>query len=247
VNFDFLQQRLRYLQIKTIGVPVLYRLIEWPMILEWLSPRRSDRILDVACGIGQLTFRISTYGCDAHGLDVSSRMIYGQRLASFWGVECAFVRGTAERLPYADACFDRVVCSSSLEHFKDDIGALREMNRVLVPNGTLVLTVDSFSYPIDNACKQRHARKHDVQHYYDKRELLQLFAEAGFDMVRSKYLMHSQAAHYFIKKAIARNYSPFGIHSLVAYPFVFVGDRLSSEDNGGFSLLAEGRKALASN
>ncbi len=129
VNYDFLLQRLRYLQIKTIGIPVLQRLIEWPLILEWLSPRRGDRILDVACGSGQLTFRISTYGCDAHGIDVSSNMIYGQRLANFWGVECAFVKGTAERLPYADVCFDRVVCSSSLEHFKDDIGALQEMNR----------------------------------------------------------------------------------------------------------------------
>jgi len=164
---DFLLQRLRHLQIKTTGVPVLHRLIEWPMILEWLSPRRGDRILDVAYGGGQLTFKMGTHGCDMHGV-VADNRIYGQRLANYWGIKFAFVRGDAERLPYRDACFDRVASNFSLEHFKDDIRALQEMNRVLIPNGTLVLTVDSFSYPIDRACKERNARRHYVQHYYDK-------------------------------------------------------------------------------
>jgi SAM-dependent methyltransferase len=236
---------MSYLMLKTIGTPILHRMIEWPVMLEWLSPKRGARILDVACGSGGLTFKIGINGCDMHGLDVSGNFTYGQQLATRWGVDCAFVRGVAERLPYIDACFDQVVCSSSLEHFKDGSGALREMNRVLKPSGTLVLTVDSFSYPIDDASKGRHAQACYVEHYYDKRELRQLFAEAGFDMVRSKYLMHSQAACYFIKKAIARNSYGGGLYSVVAYPFVFVGDLLSSEEKGGFSLLAEGRKAQA--
>jgi SAM-dependent methyltransferase len=234
---------MRYLILKTIGTPVLVRMIEWPVMLEWLSPKRGAKILDVACGNGGLTFKIGINGCDMHGLDVAGNFTYGKQLATRWGVACAFVMGVAERLPYIDACFDQVVCSSSLEHFKDDRSALQEMNRVLKPGGTLILSVDSFSYPIDDASKRRHARACYVEHYYDKRDLQRLFLEAGFDVVRSKYLLHSRAACYLIKKAIVRNSYGGGLYSIVAYPFVFIGDLLSSEEKGGFSLVAEGRKA----
>jgi hypothetical protein len=117
------------------------------------------------------------------------------------------------------------------------------MNRVLIRNGTLVLTVDSFSYSVDDEYKERQAQAYYVKHYYDKRKLSELFAQTGFEMMRSKYLMHSRAARYFFTKLIGRNYGFFSIMvALFAYPFVIIGDRLSDEDEGGFTLLAEGRK-----
>jgi|GEM_PF-2903473 hypothetical protein len=57
--------------------------------------------------------------------------------------------------------------------------------------------------------------------------------------------MHSLAAHYFIKKEIARNNSSFSrVYSLVAYPFVSIGDRSSREDDAGFYPLEEAGKLL---
>jgi ubiquinone/menaquinone biosynthesis C-methylase UbiE len=56
----------------------------------------------------------------------------------------------------SDGYFDKVVCSSSLEHFKDDIKALKGMNRVLKPNGSVVLTTDSFAYSINDELKEKH-------------------------------------------------------------------------------------------
>ena len=56
----------------------------------------------------------------------------------------ATTRGDATRLPFPDAAFDRVVAAEVLEHIDDDMGAIRELARVLRPGGTIAATVPAF-------------------------------------------------------------------------------------------------------
>ena len=44
-------------------------------------------------------------------------------------------------LPFADAAFDVALCQLGLQFFPDRAAALREMRRVLVPDGRLVFNV----------------------------------------------------------------------------------------------------------
>jgi SAM-dependent methyltransferase len=53
----------------------------------------------------------------------------------------AFVRGSADRLPFAAAAFDTVLCTEVLEHVPDPAAAARELARVVAPNGVVLLTV----------------------------------------------------------------------------------------------------------
>jgi SAM-dependent methyltransferase len=46
-----------------------------------------------------------------------------------------------ERLPYADGALDLVLCSLVLEHVDDDVGAARELARVLAPGGLALVQV----------------------------------------------------------------------------------------------------------
>jgi len=62
-------------------------------------------------------------------------------------ITCEFEVRSEEDLPYQDGYFDKVVCSSSLEHFENGIKALTEMHRVLKRRGGVVLTADSFFVP----------------------------------------------------------------------------------------------------
>jgi SAM-dependent methyltransferase len=48
-------------------------------------------------------------------------------------------------LPFLDASFDLVLATDIIEHVDDDLGALRELHRVLRPAGRLLLTVPTFS------------------------------------------------------------------------------------------------------
>lgn len=51
------------------------------------------------------------------------------------------VVGSAEQLPFNDSSFDCILCSEVLEHIKDPIAAIREIERVLNAGGNLILTV----------------------------------------------------------------------------------------------------------
>jgi SAM-dependent methyltransferase len=57
-----------------------------------------------------------------------------QRLSS----RAFLVRGAAERLPVADASFDRLVCVNALHHFTDRFAFFLEARRVLRPGGGLM-------------------------------------------------------------------------------------------------------------
>ena len=79
---------------------------------------------------GALSLKIAERGCEVHGVNMSEDAINSaKRLAEREKTACEFRVGDAEDLPYPDEYFDKVVCSSSLEHFKDDIKALKEMKK----------------------------------------------------------------------------------------------------------------------
>ena len=71
---------------------------------------------------GTLSLKIAEKGCEVHGIYLSEDAINSaKRLAEREKIACEFNVGNAEDLPYPDGYFDKVICSSSLEHFKDDI------------------------------------------------------------------------------------------------------------------------------
>lgn len=192
-----------HLIYKTIGTPNFIRVIEWRSMLEWLDPKEGERILDVACGGGTLSLKIAERGCNVHGIDISKQAINSaKRLAEREKITCEFEIGSAEDLPYPDRYFDKVVCSSSLEHFKDDIKALRGMNRVLKLNGSVVLTTDSFNYPVSEELKEMHRKIAYVVNYYTPEKLKERFEIAGLEMNGSKYLLNSRITSFFVKIGI---------------------------------------------
>lgn len=53
----------------------------------------------------------------------------------------AAIHADITRLPFPDGAFDVVLCYHVLEHIPDDAGAMRELRRVLAPNGWAILQV----------------------------------------------------------------------------------------------------------
>lgn len=58
--------------------------------------------------------------------------------------------GDAHALPFDSESFECILCTEVLEHLKDPRKAITEMNRVLAPNGYLILTT-RFVYPIHDS------------------------------------------------------------------------------------------------
>ena len=108
--------------------------------------RGGERVLDVACGTGLVTFAAASAvgpAGDVLGVDLSGAMIdAASRLAVQRGVtNAAFTRMDAESLALPDASFDVVLCALGLMYVPEPEQALREMRRVLRPGGRLAVAV----------------------------------------------------------------------------------------------------------
>jgi len=235
----------KHLIYKTISTTNFIRRIEWRKMLEYLDPKEDERILDIACGNGTLALKIAERRCEVHGIDISKDSIdTARRLAEREKIACQFKVGNAENLPYPNMSFDKIVCSSSLEHFKNDISALKEMSRIIKPNGRLIITVDSFTYPITNELKEKHKKSSYVINYYTSEKLKKKFEIVGIKMNKSEYLLNSRITSFFFNIGIKMKWSGkiWILISFIAYPLCLVSDKLFGAKNKGYTLIAEGLK-----
>lgn len=242
---QYIKNYIKYLIYQTIGTPSFIRRIEWRKMFEWLYPKEGEKILDAACGGGELSLKLAERGCKVYGIDISEDAISSaKRLSKRAKITCEFEVGSVEHLPYPNGYFDKIICSSALEHFRDDLKALKEMNRVLKPNGKLVLTTDSFTYPINNELEEKHRKIAFVVNYYTREKLKERFDISGFEMCRSEYLLNSHITSFFFKLWLElRQFKIlWPIISLIAYPLCLVSDKLFGERNKGYTLIVEARR-----
>jgi ubiquinone/menaquinone biosynthesis C-methylase UbiE len=154
-----------------------------------------ERILDVACGTGILARlaaeRVGPSGRVA-GSDVHPAMLAVARSAAPPGAEIDWYETNAEAMPLPDESFDVVLCQMGLQFFSDKAAALREMRRVLVPGGRLVVNVPGPTPPMFTAFAEALARHVDPQTgafvevvfgMHDADELERLMHDAGLGEV----------------------------------------------------------------
>lgn len=115
-------------------------------LLDLASPLPGERVLDIACGTGLVTFHaaraVGPHGC-VLGIDLSGQMVDAarRRAEDLELPNCSFARMDAEKLALADASFDVALCALGLMYMPDPEQALHEMRRVLRPGGRLGLAV----------------------------------------------------------------------------------------------------------
>lgn len=142
------------------------------------NSERPHKILDVGCGTGANLEMLSQFG-EAEGIDVSREALAFCRQRGLRNVR----EGEAERLPFPDNSFDLVTGLDVVEHLDNDLAGLKEMHRVLRPQGRILLFVPAFMFlwgvqdDISN-----HRRRYTLP------ELKLLVGEAGFEVERATYL-----------------------------------------------------------
>lgn len=96
-------------------------------------------VLDVACGTGT-NFRYLPDTVELVGIDISPEMLANaqDQLADL-EIDGTLQQMDAQDLDFADDSFDTVISALSTCTFPDPVAALREMNRVCKPDGTIRL------------------------------------------------------------------------------------------------------------
>jgi SAM-dependent methyltransferase len=98
------------------------------------------RVLDIACGTGNVTIPLARRGAMVTGLDMTLGLLDEARARAVGeGLDIRFDEGFAETLPYPDASFDVVVSMFGIMFSPLPETVASEMARVLRPGGRLAL------------------------------------------------------------------------------------------------------------
>lgn len=111
------------------------------MVRSHLTPASS--VLDLGCGRGGVVELIWRDVKLAAGLDPDAPSLSEHRANAM-----PVVRGVGENLPFADESFDLIVCLWVLEHLRQPLTTLREVRRVLRPEGHFIFVTPNVRNPL---------------------------------------------------------------------------------------------------
>lgn len=113
-----------------------------------LSIQSGTRVLDVACGSGNLAIPAARSGAIVTGVDIATNLLEQARVrAESEGLKIQFDEGDAEQMPYADAAFQEVVSMFGVMFAPHPELAAAELARVCSPGGRVAManwTPDGF-------------------------------------------------------------------------------------------------------
>lgn len=156
----------------------LHRLIFQTLEAE-LPDWREKEIVDVGCGTGAILKQLGNPEKNV-GIDLAPEAISFCRQRGLNNVR----QGDIRALPFADASFDAVICSSVLYHdWVSDVGsAVQEMHRILRPGGVLLINVPAFPF-----LRSAHDEAVMTARRFRKREMQELLQKQNFKIRRLTY------------------------------------------------------------
>ena len=196
-------------------------------------PGPCGRVLDVGCGAGELLAGYRALGWATFGVDPADESVAAaqQRGATVH-------RGTLADAPWPPGSFDLVTFSHSLEHIPEPVATLRRAASLLVPGGRVAIEVPNW------ACWQRRLfdgrwfhldLPRHVQHF-SPRSLVAMADELGLEVeavgTRSMLISAAYSIHYLIAGRWEEGWRLWLAYALglLAFPAIWVGDRLAGGD-----------------
>ncbi|WP_394155472.1 bifunctional demethylmenaquinone methyltransferase/2-methoxy-6-polyprenyl-1,4-benzoquinol methylase UbiE [Loktanella salsilacus] len=189
-------------------------------MMDWLAPRPGQRLLDVAGGTGDISFRFLKRAGSGHStvLDITeSMLIEGRKRAEAERMhdQLDWVVGDAMALPFPDNTFDVYTISFGIRNVTRPQDALNEAYRVLRPGGRLMVlefsqlpnpmmqkAYDAYSFNVIPRMGQIIAGDRDSYQYLvesirkfpDQDTFLGMVRAAGFDNAKYRNLTLGVAA-----------------------------------------------------
>ncbi|KAA3597123.1 MAG: methyltransferase domain-containing protein [Calditrichaeota bacterium] len=105
-------------------------------LLGQLNLNGQEKVLDVGCGVGKFLTEITKQEI-SFGIDLNNDLLFEAKKRS--NQKSLFICGEMERLPFDSGKFNLLFCNLALHHAKNPLETLNEFQRVLEPNGRLVI------------------------------------------------------------------------------------------------------------
>jgi ubiquinone/menaquinone biosynthesis C-methylase UbiE len=181
-----------------------------PKILALFKKHNVKRILDLGCGSGRHVIYFAKKGFDVYGIDVAKE---GIKITKSWlkkeRLQANLKIGSIyKKLPYQNNLFDAVISTSVIHHarIKNIRKAIREIERVLKPNGLIFITV----------------RKRKFRKFYPKLTIIEKYGKqkTRFKVIGPRTYVPMEGGekgliHYlFNKKLLKKEFKNFKIYDI---------------------------------
>ena len=152
-------------------------------------------LFEEANGADQLLFDLSAQSNTALGVDITIPTVAWARKRCPAGRRILFSAADVRALPLRSDSVDLIVSNSTLDHFdkkEDFIQALRELVRILRPDGCLIVTVDNVLNPLYWPLRWLSwAAPFRLGYSPSPRTLSRILREAGLTQTGSAQLIHN--------------------------------------------------------
>ncbi len=189
-------------------------------MMDWLAPRPGQKLLDVAGGTGDVSFKFLKRAGHGHAtvLDLTENMLVEGRQraeADSLADSLDWVVGDAMALPFPDNTFDVYTISFGIRNVTRPQEALNEAYRVLRPGGRLMVlefsqlpnpmmqkAYDLYSFNVIPRMGQMIANDRDsyqylvesIRNFPDQETFLGMVRDAGFDQAKYRNMTMGVAA-----------------------------------------------------
>ncbi|MFH0846709.1 MAG: class I SAM-dependent methyltransferase [Chloroflexota bacterium] len=156
-------------------------IFSFPELIDLIPSLPVKEVLDLGCGRGQVTARLSRSGLNCIGIDPSLKFL--TQAKSFAPV----VLATGDNLPFIKSCFDIVILKEVIHHLSHPREVLAEARRCLKPGGFLWVLEPVEDDPILRFGRNLHPYWQGVKvetRLYSQ-DLIRLIRDSGFSIIKS--------------------------------------------------------------
>jgi len=149
------------------------------LIKEQIKDIKNLEILDVGCGTGGTSTAFLKFG-NVTGTDFSSLALKFAKNKGLTNV----VRSSVTSIPFRSEKFDIITVLDVVEHVQEDKQVLKEIWRMLKPNGIVVVTVPAFQFLwSEHDIASMHVRR------YNNSTIIKILKDSEFKIIRSSYFV----------------------------------------------------------
>lgn len=154
----------------------------YDMLIDSIEINKGDKLLDVACGTGEILYRLHDKQVKEYGIDIDDKMLNVARRKC---PEAGFQNGTCDSLPYEDEYFDVATTCMAYHHFDNRRGFEMEAGRVLKSGGYLYIADPIFPCLIRELLNGIFRCLNMTVRFHTAEEIAKNFVSSGFEMEKS--------------------------------------------------------------